>query len=144
PLLYPDLPGLPADNFLLLSFRLLACIRQCVRSATRAPRATAAVRLAAPGSVLQLSPDSCCAHCSRATVRGSSSPVHGPCSPEPCVLAPIRLAPGSPSDRLVLSRCDASPDTATGDRSWPAAPESAHPGDPPSFDSLRFAAPCAR
>ena len=97
-----------------------------------------------PGSVLRLSPDSGCARCSRATVRRSSSPVHVRYSPEPCAPAPVRLAPGSPSDRLALSRCDVSPDTATRDRSWPAGPGSAHPGDHPSFDSLRSTAPFAR
>jgi hypothetical protein len=75
----------------LPAFRFLGCTRRCVRSATPAPPATAAVRLATPGLVPRLSPDSCCARCSRAIARRSASPVHGPFSPEPCALAPIRL-----------------------------------------------------
>jgi hypothetical protein len=47
----------------------------------------------------------------------------------PCGLAPGRLAPESPSDRIAPAHYDASPDSATWDQPAPAAPRSAHPGD---------------
>ena len=84
-----------------------------------------------------------CARCSHATVPRSSSPAREPCSLAPYVPAPGRLALVSSSSPLALSRCDASPDTATRDRSAPAAPTSAHPADHPSSGSPRSAAPCA-
>src|SRR5260370_941517 len=54
-----------------------------------------------------------------------------------------RLLRGSPSDRLALSHCDASPDTATADRSALTAPASAHPAGRPSSGSLQSSAHCA-
>src|ERR1035441_3107325 len=119
------------------------CTRGCTHSTTRFPPATAPVRFAVPGSAPLLSPDSYCARCTRAAVPRSSWPVRAPCSPAPSALAPVRLALGSRSDPLALSRGAPSPDTATGDRSWPAAPGSARPADRPSFDFRRSSARCA-
>ena len=106
------------------------------------PPATAPARFVVPDSVLPLSPDSCCARCSRAIVRRKTSPVHVPCSPAPSALAPVRRAPGSTSDLPAPSHCDASPDSATGDRSSPAAPGCASMRSS-SCGSPRSAAPCA-
>src|SRR4051812_5784716 len=45
------------------------------------------------------------------------------------LIPPGRRAPESSSDRLAPARYDASPDTATPDRSAPTAPASARPAD---------------
>jgi len=58
-------------------------------------------------------------------------------------LAPARLVPGSRSNPLAPSRCDASPGSAAADRSGPAAPGSARPDDRLSCDSPRSSARCA-
>ncbi len=124
----------------------LRCIPGCVHSATRFPPATAPVRFAVPDLTPGLSPHSYCVRCTRAAAPRSSWPIPGPCSPAPFVPAPTRLAPGSRSDRPAPSRCDVSPDRATGDRSGPTEPTSAHPADhlssgsPPINRTLRACA----
>src|SRR6185437_4230138 len=109
----------------------------------RFPLAEAAVQPVTPGSEPRLFLDSCCARCIRATTGHTTSPVRVPCSPAQVAPALTQLVLESGSDRPVLSRCGASPDGATRDRSSLAEPRFAHPGDRLSFGYPQSVAHCA-
>jgi hypothetical protein len=66
------------SNHRLPTLRSVRCIRRSVGSPLRWPPATAPMPVAAPDSILRLSPDPGCAHGSHASVLRKTWPVRGP------------------------------------------------------------------
>src|ERR1019366_8053422 len=140
PLPSPASVAPPPGNSASRSAQCARYIHQSVRSTTRSLPATVPVPFSVLDSTPAPSPGSCSADYSRATVLRKTWSVPAPWSPAPSALAPVPLAPGSPSDPLAPARCDASPAPATADRSPPVEPAFGHRADHLSCDSLRSSA----